>query len=83
MPQYFFLNWLMCYFSVFRFQKNKIFNFALECQNKRIAGTTEDFRRMQDGKPIKAVTLQSSINLYLSTHDKDFLTFTAQNTTEK
>jgi hypothetical protein len=38
---------------------------------------------MQVEKHINAVILQRCINLFLSTHDKDFSTFTAQNTTEK
>jgi hypothetical protein len=43
----------------------------MEWQNKRMAGETEYFRKMQDWKPINAVILKRCINLYLSTHDKD------------
>jgi hypothetical protein len=48
-----------------------------------MAEKTEDSRIMQDGKPINAVILQRCINLFLLTLDKDFLTLTTQNTTEK
>jgi len=64
------------------FEKNKTFSIAIEWQNKRMTIETGDFRKMQDVKPLHAVSLQSCINLYSSTHDKDLQTSTAQNTTK-
>lgn len=50
--------------------------------DKRMTRETGDFRKMQDVKPLHAVSLERCINLYSSTRDKAIQTFTAQNTTK-